>query len=304
MVNDASTDGTEVILQQMARTDDRLRILHYAKNMGLDYARFSGVNAAKGRYLCFLDADDTLPRNAISSLLSVAEREDADIVEGASTRVLGRWGLVKRRSHLKNQVLVPPELMDDYFISYFGVNRLGVTAWGKLYLRDLFVRSSIRPSGFKRGQDLVMNMSLFPYVRKYVTLDEDVLHYYFGGITSSLDRSFYDCSKQQYYMKLDMINRYGYTKALRTTRIEMCNILNTMVRQMLLARLPEAEIRLFLEEEVSSGFLDEISLDTGNSINLDSIKNKNIGGIIDSQRRSLWKARLRRSVSLFVAKIL
>ena len=304
LVNDSSTDGTGTVLSQLAETDARIRVIHHDKNLGEGAARFTGVHATRCRYLCFLDADDTLTQDAIATLLSVAETEDADIVEGAHTRILGNLGLVRERHHVKNRILGAPELMDDFFISFFGVNILSVNAWGKLYKRDLFERSAIGPTGFKRGEDLVMNMQLFPFVRKYVSIDKDIVHYYYGGVTASLDPSFYDCSKKQYYLKLEMIDHYGYAKARRTTGIEMCNILNTTVQQMLLANWPHAAIRGFLEREASSGFLREIASLAGECAKFVPIKNMDPDEIIESQRSGLRKARLRRTVSNLIARCL
>lgn len=306
LVDDASTDNTAIILDRLARADTRIQIVKHQKNMGEGAARFSGINASKGKYICFIDADDTFTPDAIKILYDTAEREHTDITEGAHTRILGRSNLIKRRTHIQNQVLRLPELMDDYFISFFGVNILSVTAWGKLYRRDLFDRSGIGPTGFKRGEDLVMNMRLFPFVRKWVTVDKDVYHYYYGGVTSTLDPSFYECSKKQYYMKLDMIYQYKYKKALRTTGIEMCNILNTTVKQMLLANCSDDEIRRFLEEEASSGFLSEITAtaEVASGSKFLPIKNLDLDGIIATQRDGLWKTRLRRSVFRIATKVL
>ena len=304
LVDDASTDGTGTTLERLADSDSRIRVICHKKNLGRDLSRFSGIQAANSRYLCFLDADDTMTQDAIASLVKIAEKEDADIVEGAYSRVLGHWGILKQRHHVENRVICPPELMDDYFISYFGVNRLGVTVWGKLYKRDLFIRSGICPSGFERGQDLIMNMKLLPFVRKYVTIDKEIVHYYYGGVTSSLDCSFYDCFKKQFFLKLDTIEQYGYLKAKRTTGIEMCNILNTTVRQMLLARRPYEEIHQFLEREVSSGFLEDLSSAVGDRNTFVDIKNKNIDGIIATQQVCLWKIRLRRFFISLIANML
>lgn len=304
LVNDASTDGTEEKIKRLAETDSRIRVICHDQNLGVDFARFTGIQATTSPYLCFLDADDTMTTTAISSLLSMAEREDADIVEGASSRVLGRFGILKQRCHIKNRVICPPELMNDYFLSFFGVNILGVTVWGKLYKRDLFIRSEITPSGLKRGQDLIMNMKLFPFVHKYVTIDKDIVHYYYGGVTSSLDSSFYDSFKEQFFLKLDTINRYGYTKAKRTVGIEMCNVLNTAVQQMLLARRPYEDIRRFLECEASSGFFDEIASAAGDAKASVNIKRKNLDGIITAQQSGIWRLRIRRFCKSLVSNIL
>ncbi|MDO4296137.1 MAG: glycosyltransferase family 2 protein [bacterium] len=55
-IDDASTDGSGAFLDSF--TDPRMRVIHLPQNIGVAQARNSGVRAAKGRYLAFLDADD------------------------------------------------------------------------------------------------------------------------------------------------------------------------------------------------------------------------------------------------------
>jgi glycosyltransferase involved in cell wall biosynthesis len=55
VVNDASTDNTEAILDNYK---EEARIFHLVKNKGLSGARNEGVRKAKGQYVVFLDADD------------------------------------------------------------------------------------------------------------------------------------------------------------------------------------------------------------------------------------------------------
>jgi glycosyltransferase involved in cell wall biosynthesis len=57
-VNDGSTDGSAVILDEYAQRDNRLRILTQ-QNQGLSMARNNGVEPAQGDYVWFVDADDT-----------------------------------------------------------------------------------------------------------------------------------------------------------------------------------------------------------------------------------------------------
>ena len=60
--------------------DSRIKVVH-KKNEGLGYARNTGIDIAKGKYIFFLDSDDWIPNNALLELYDLAEREDADIVE-------------------------------------------------------------------------------------------------------------------------------------------------------------------------------------------------------------------------------
>lgn len=57
LVNDGSIDGSPRICDQYAQKDDRVKVIHQ-KNGGLSNARNTGVRAATGNYLMFLDSDD------------------------------------------------------------------------------------------------------------------------------------------------------------------------------------------------------------------------------------------------------
>lgn len=57
LVNDGSTDNSLQTAQKLAKTDQRIKVISI-KNSGAATARNTGINLAKGNYLCFIDADD------------------------------------------------------------------------------------------------------------------------------------------------------------------------------------------------------------------------------------------------------
>ena len=59
-VDDCSTNNSLSLLREAARRDRRIRVIALDRNHGTCYARKVGVEAARGKYLLFLDADDTL----------------------------------------------------------------------------------------------------------------------------------------------------------------------------------------------------------------------------------------------------
>ena len=79
-VNDASTDDSRRILADHAAKDPRIRIVDHECNKGLLAARVSGIKAAAGKYIQFLDSDDFLLPGALGRLFETAERNQADIV--------------------------------------------------------------------------------------------------------------------------------------------------------------------------------------------------------------------------------
>ena len=58
-VNDGSTDGSSVILEEYSSKDSRFKVFNQA-NGGLSLARNTGLDEAKGDYILFLDSDDWL----------------------------------------------------------------------------------------------------------------------------------------------------------------------------------------------------------------------------------------------------
>lgn len=73
IVDDGSTDGTLAIAQQVAREDDRVRVLSDKKNRGAAYALKTGFEAARGEYVGQVDSDDILEARAIELTAAVLD---------------------------------------------------------------------------------------------------------------------------------------------------------------------------------------------------------------------------------------
>lgn len=265
LINDKSPDNSLKICQAYARKDARIKIIDLPHNQGVCKARFHGLDQATGDYIMFVDSDDYLPLTAVQDLCNVMLNNDADIVEGNFIRIYDSWGLLKKSYTQQSLVIAQPDLFDDYFISFFGINKLGVQLCGKLYKRELFELSQVRPNDFKMGEDLIMNMQIFPFVKKYVVIDKPVYNYRYGGMTSRFNPTLYSDLKKQYYMKLKMIEKYNYQKALRSTKIEMFNVFCSNIVQMMQYKKSKAEIADFIAGEIKSGYIDEITKDVSYS---------------------------------------
>ena len=80
-VDDGSRDNTLAVLSALAGEDTRIRVIHQ-ENGGVSSARNTGIDAAKGEWIFFLDADDLLTEDALEVLLSLSD-ESLDVVCGA-----------------------------------------------------------------------------------------------------------------------------------------------------------------------------------------------------------------------------
>ena len=67
IVDDCSTDGSIEYLKSLNNKDDRIKIVFSEKNGGSAVARNIGLELAEGRYITFLDSDDTIDDNYLES---------------------------------------------------------------------------------------------------------------------------------------------------------------------------------------------------------------------------------------------
>lgn len=77
-VDDGSTDNSGKILDEYAKKDNRIVIIH-KENGGVSSARNVGLDRAIGDYICFCDADDYLMNDYVEYLLNMVLTNDADI---------------------------------------------------------------------------------------------------------------------------------------------------------------------------------------------------------------------------------
>lgn len=85
LVDDGSVDGSGTLCDEAAGLDRRFFCIHQA-NAGVSAARNRGMQAARGEYLTFLDADDRVPENYFQSLLEACRGADCSVCDVAMLR--------------------------------------------------------------------------------------------------------------------------------------------------------------------------------------------------------------------------
>ena len=78
LVDDGSPDNCPQICDEWAKRDVRIKVVH-KHNEGLGMARNTGMNNAKGDYLCFVDSDDFLDLTAVQKACQMICEFNADL---------------------------------------------------------------------------------------------------------------------------------------------------------------------------------------------------------------------------------
>lgn len=79
VVDDGSPDNSSSIVEEYIQRNQNIRLVH-RKNGGLSAARNTGLEAAKGKYVWFVDSDDWIESNCLSSLVVFAEEKKLDVL--------------------------------------------------------------------------------------------------------------------------------------------------------------------------------------------------------------------------------
>lgn len=85
LVDDGSRDSSSMICDGYSSQDERIRVIH-TENGGVSSARNKGIDAAKGRWITFIDSDDFISPSFLEGLLKPAlEHGSLDFVQGGCT---------------------------------------------------------------------------------------------------------------------------------------------------------------------------------------------------------------------------
>ncbi|WP_338677902.1 glycosyltransferase family 2 protein [Streptomyces sp. SCSIO 30461] len=154
LVDDCSTDGTRDLLERAERELPGAVVIGHTSNAGLATARNSGLDAARGEFLTFLDGDDWLAPGHLADLVAAIEELGTEFVRTDHVLCTGRDRKVARApiAH-RNEVLRPREAIlpadrttsVDYPVAWAGVYRRTLLDRGLLHFTDGLRTAEDRP---------------------------------------------------------------------------------------------------------------------------------------------------------------
>lgn len=191
VVDDGSPDNAYIVAEKYEKSDKRVRLIRQ-QNKGLSGARNTGIREAKGKYLIFLDSDDTLVSNAVTNMVLQAKKTQANmVIPQYYYQIDEETQTMRLRKHFTDEMRqeVPIKFGRDVLI---GKGR----AWkatALLYSADIIKQNNIEfPEGYT-SEDIVFNLKVLAGSEK-ITFYQKPTQYYVkrtGTITTTFWPEFY-----------------------------------------------------------------------------------------------------------------
>lgn len=195
LVDDGSPDNCPAICEEYAKKDARIRVIH-KKNQGLVAARNTGVAAADGEYICYVDGDDWVAPTLLETILNKAISKYApDMVVFSAVRQFANYqeeipkavpeGLYDKEQLEKK---IYPYMMYDSRKS-FCTGLIFPVAWNKIYKTEILKKYYCKDTRIRMGED---NAFVFEclYRSNKVYFCEDILYFYNQLNTESMVHSY------------------------------------------------------------------------------------------------------------------
>ena len=137
LIDDGSTDGSGKLCDELvSEFSDRDIIVKHTKNFGVSHARNLGIETATGRFVCFVDSDDSLSDLFINDCVKFLDEETLLIVQGESYDTKSK---ISGYKYLEDSVLCE-----------------NTHVWGKLFDRKTLIDNKIFfTEGLTIGEDLL-----------------------------------------------------------------------------------------------------------------------------------------------------
>ena len=172
LVDDGSIDQSGVICDNLEQRDSRIKVIH-RENGGLSEARNSGLDAARGEYVTFVDSDDLIHQECISTLYNLLVNTNADISTVSFNHFIDGQPISSKAP--LSPIKIYDRGVDAVKSMLYQQGYIDNSPCGKLFKMSLF--SSHR---FPKGK-LYEDLATIPYVclnAKKVTTTTTPMYYY------------------------------------------------------------------------------------------------------------------------------
>ena len=209
LVDDGSTDSSSVLCDEWTKKDSRVKVIHKA-NEGLGFTRNAGLNVASGKYISFLDSDDTLDEDTYKNCIAYMENYTAQVCY-FGRKSMDKDGVFHEKNKIPEKLFFyGDEIRQEFAKIYFGPlpceekdNYIQGSACCVLYERKLIEDNQIRFCSERQylSEDTFFNLDICKYAECVCILPKNLYNYTYNevSLTKLYSKTKFMRSKNLYY---------------------------------------------------------------------------------------------------------
>lgn len=186
LVDDGSPDMCGKMCDELREKDNRIVVIH-KNNEGLGKARNSGLDAATGDFICFVDSDDWLIDTAIERWVNAINRYDADIVMCNYDKTNDSGECLYKYRIIEEEIAFAEDLVEkEIFWQMIGKSSdikedytVNMCVWTNIYKREIIEKNKIRFLSEREylSEDICFNLQYLLECRTAVMIPESLYRY-------------------------------------------------------------------------------------------------------------------------------
>ena len=179
LIDDGSTDGSDMICDDYAKSDSRIRVFH-KPNGGVASVRQLGIVEAQGEYSIHVDSDDWVEPEMLEALFDEAKRTDADIVVADYYHEFVDKTVYRPQSGSENPLTAIGEILTGQQVG---------SLWNKLIRHVRYQQYQLVFSpGINIGEDSLLLVRLYQHPVRIRYVNKGYYHYMNNGDDNSITR--------------------------------------------------------------------------------------------------------------------
>lgn len=212
LIDDCSKDSSGQLCDEFCEQYKRVKVIHKEKNEGLAYARNTGIDAAHGKWIIFMDSDDWIEVNLLEDLYKEIEKKSFDIVV---------WGycqeFMNENGKVTDRVINLPgtkECVGKTQIAKACIEldekKSFAYAWNKVYKKEFLDKNHFYFENIQLMEDFFFNIKVFQCAKNIVIVNKVYSHYRKPAhetLVSKYSPEFFELCKKRYNAQYEMVKK-------------------------------------------------------------------------------------------------
>ena len=144
-IDDCGLDNSINLINDYVKKNKvkNLSIIKHKKNSGLSASRNTGINHAKGKYLCFVDSDDMINHESLDCLVQYALKHNLDVVEGNYIEIFETSQNISTNNRIDDVIKEGIIYTGDSFFELMMKSNYTPMVWRRIYSKNYLTKNNI-----------------------------------------------------------------------------------------------------------------------------------------------------------------